>query len=203
MTNKHEPQEREVTPAAAPLPEASDASADILQRLGGGVAHAEGGPTAPRPSSVTRSSRVLASLGPPPSVPRDEKGRVLPGSALRQSHGVRAYQLHGVLALPEALRKEMEEFRAALVRDQGGEAELSTVRSAYVRRLGDLETILQLLAADLATRGLTTPKGAPRGTFVAFLNALDRWDKLAQRLGMERRTREIRSAIDILKDGTS
>ena len=64
-----------------------------------------------------------------------------------------------------------------------------TLEAAYIRRLSEVEAVARLLAADLATRGLTTEHGRVRGTFSRWLECLDRWDRLAQRVGTDRRAR--------------
>ena len=57
----------------------------------------------------------------------------------------------------------------------------------------EVETTLRLLAADLATRGLTTETGRVRSTFGKWLEALDRWEKLAAHISDGRRARQVPS----------
>lgn len=115
------------------------------------------------------------------------RGHVLVGNQTRRTHGVRAFETTG--RLPEVFRQTVEEFREAVIADRGGSSELSTLEGAYIRRLSEVETVARLLAADLASRGLTTPRGRVRGTFSRWLECLDRWDRLAQRVGTDRRAR--------------
>ena len=117
---------------------------------------------------------------------RCTRGHVLVGNQTRRLHGVRAFETTG--RLPDVLRQTVEEFRESVIADRGGPSELSTLESAYIRRLSEVETVARLLAADLASRGLTTPKGRVRGTFSRWLEAIDRWDRLAQRIGTDRRS---------------
>ena len=117
------------------------------------------------------------------------RGHVLVGNQTRRVHGVRAFETTG--RLPDVLRQTVEEFRQAVITDRGGSAELSTLEAAYIRRLSEVETVARLLAADLASRGLTTPRGRVRGTFSRWLECLDRWDRLAQRVGTDRRSRTV------------
>jgi hypothetical protein len=128
---------------------------------------------------------------------RDERGRYLPGSQEGNQHartsGVRAFELHGEAALPSELRDELAAFRAALMADQGGASELTAIRAGYVQRLSEVEACLRLLAEDLRTRGLMTKRGRVRSTYDKLLQTIDRWDRLAQRLGMERRTLQVSS----------
>jgi hypothetical protein len=116
-------------------------------------------------------------------------GTVQPGNQTARTHGVYAFEARGPAALPDVLRQTVEEFRAAVIADRGGASELSTLEAAYIRRLSEVETVARLLAADLATRGLTTEHGRVRGTFSRWLECLDRWDRLAQRVGTDRRAR--------------
>src|SRR6185295_11019879 len=81
---------------------------------------------------------------------------------------------------------DLDAFRTALETDQGGREELATIRAGYVQRLTEAEALCRLLGADLLTRGILTKKGRTRSTFAAFLQAVAMWDRLAQRLGMER-----------------
>jgi hypothetical protein len=119
------------------------------------------------------------------------RGHVLPGNTNALKHGVRAYESRGDAALQPALRATVDEFREQVIADRGGAGHLTAVEAGYVRRLGELEAVVRLLAADLAQRGLTTPKGRVRGTFSRWLEALDRWDRYAQRVGADRRARPV------------
>ena len=105
------------------------------------------------------------------------RGHVLVGNHTRRIHGVRAFETSG--RLPDAFRQTVEEFREAVISDRGGPADLSTLQAAYIRRLSEVETVARLLAADLVSRGLTTPRGRVRSTFSRWLECLDRWDRLA------------------------
>jgi hypothetical protein len=83
------------------------------------------------------------------------------------------------------------EFKAAVISDRGGPEELSAIEAARVGHLAEVETTLRLLANDLATRGLMTPKGRVRSTFGRWLEALDRWERLAGHIGDGRRARPV------------
>lgn len=103
--------------------------------------------------------------------------------------GVRRFETRGVL--PADLRVSVDDFRDQVVLDQGGLGELSAIRSAYIRRLVDLETCARLLMRDFATHGVLTERGRVRASFDRFLALTDRWDRLASKLGMERRSRNV------------
>ena len=122
---------------------------------------------------------------------RCTRGHVLLGNQARRTHGAYSFRDRGAAALPEVVRQTVEEFRAAIVTDRGGATELSTIEAAYIRRLSEVETVARLLAADLATRGLLTAKGRVRGTFSKWLECVSAWDRLAQRVGTDRRARAL------------
>jgi hypothetical protein len=130
---------------------------------------------------------------------RCERGHNLvghPGPAWK--NGVRQFEQHGERVLAPDLRQSVDAFRDAVISDRGGVENLTAIEGGYVRRLGELETVVRLLASDLASRGLFTPKGRVRSTVVHWLATLDRWDKFAMRVGIERRARRIPTLQDVL-----
>ena len=128
-------------------------------------------------------------------------GHFIAGNTARRLHGVRAFETTG--RLPDVLRQTVEEFRESVIADRGGSSELSTLEAAYVRRLSEAETVARLLAADLAARGLFTPKGRVRNTFQRWSEAVGLWDRLAQRVGVDRRSRPVPSLRDYLAQAQS
>jgi hypothetical protein len=125
-------------------------------------------------------------------------GHFIVGNQQRRTHGVRSFEQRGPTALPDVLRQTVEQFRTAIIADRGGAVELSTLEAAYIRRLSEVEAVARLLAADLARRddlgrpiGLMTARGRVRGTFSRWLEAIDRWDRLAQRIGTDRRAQSM------------
>jgi hypothetical protein len=120
---------------------------------------------------------------------RCARGHVLLGNTDSRKHGVRAFETTG--RLPDVLRQTVEEFREAVITDRGGSSELSILEQAYCRRLGETEAVVRLLASDLASRGLFTPRGRVRNTFQRWTEAVSQWDRLAQRIGTERRARPL------------
>lgn len=120
-----------------------------------------------------------------------ECGCVQPGNRLARGAGVHAYKDRGEVSLPVDLRDDLAVFRSGVETDQGGVSELTTIGAGYVRRLVEVEAVVRLLGADLQARGLFTKRGRVRSTYNAFLLAVDRWDRLAQRLGLERRQKPV------------
>jgi hypothetical protein len=129
---------------------------------------------------------------PHPSDPdRWADGTLRTGNQAARTHGVRAFETRGESALPADLRVSVDEFRAQIIADQGGFSELTAVQAGYIRRLSELEATARLLAADLTQHGLFTSKRRVRSTYNRWLETLDRWDRIAQRVGAERRARQV------------
>ena len=124
-----------------------------------------------------------------PEAGRDPRGRFQLGNRASLKHGAYvAGQRPPELA---ALVGDLDTFRQQLVTDQGGDDELTAVRSGYIRRLCEVEALCRLLGADLMARGIFTRKGRTRSTFGAFVQAVGTWDRLATRLGLERKQRAV------------
>jgi hypothetical protein len=103
--------------------------------------------------------------------------------------GLRRYEVRGVL--PTEMRARVDAFRDQVERDRGGRSELSAIEVGYVGRLAQIEAALELLAADIQDRGIVTQRGRPRVAYRLFLDTLNIWDRLAQRVGIERRARHV------------
>jgi hypothetical protein len=84
-----------------------------------------------------------------------------------------------------------ETFRRGVESDRGGADGMTTVETGYVRHLTEAETLLSLLAQDLSARGLFTARGRVRCTFDRWVTALNAWDRLACRVGGERRAKAV------------
>jgi hypothetical protein len=113
------------------------------------------------------------------SAGRDPKtGRFLAGNPGPITHGAsRALRLGEP---PDPQRHD--EIVAALVRDCGGEAKLTSLERAQLEHLAHLLNVAQMLASDHARRGMLTPRGRLRPTFNAYLQVVDRIDRMVQRL---------------------
>jgi hypothetical protein len=127
---------------------------------------------------------------------RCARGHALPGNQLHRTHGTYSFRDRGEAALPSDVRMTVAEFKAQVVSDRG--VELSAIEAARIGHLAEVETTLRLLAHDLATRGLMTAKGRVRSTFSKWLEALDRWERLAGHIGDGRRARQVPSLSDYL-----
>jgi hypothetical protein len=132
------------------------------------------------------------------AITRDPTGKFGTGNQFARRHGVAAYQAYGERALSPEFRAELADFRAGVEADQGGASELTTIGAGYVRRLVEVEGVLRLLMADFQQRGFLTHRGNVRSTYNAFMLAIDRWDRLAQRLGIDRRARPVPSLDQVM-----
>ena len=130
---------------------------------------------------------------------RSADGTVRAGNQVAQKSGIYSAAVKRG-EVPTELRQTIDEFRAALISDQGGASELTTIQVGYLTRLCDVEVCCRLLQNDLVTRGVFTAKGRVRSTYDKFLATIDRWDRLAQRVGADRRARQIPSLRDFLLD---
>lgn len=148
----------------------------------------------------------ICSCGATATLPADARrcarGHQLSGvDGLAFRNGVRRFETTG--KLPDPLRQSVDGFREAVIADRGGASELTTLEAAYCRRLGETEAVVRLLASDLATRGLFTARGRVRNTFQRWTEAVSQWDKLAQRVGVERRAKAPVSLADYLAQRTT
>jgi len=114
-------------------------------------------------------------------------GSFLPGSAMRLSHGLRRYHEKGEGTLPADLQVSIDEFRAALIGDQGGLDQLTAVRAGLCRMLVDAEVGRLLLISEVVKRGIDSKPG--RAAYDRLLATMDRWQRIAMTLGLNRHTK--------------
>ncbi|MDO8795075.1 MAG: hypothetical protein Q7J25_10700 [Vicinamibacterales bacterium] len=99
---------------------------------------------------------------------------------------------------PPDLRLTADELMNGILSDLGGESELSTLQTAYVRKLADVEITIRLLTSDIAANGLLTPGGRVRDVYDKLLAGLGVFDRYAQRIGLERRAKRVPSLAEVL-----
>jgi len=112
----------------------------------------------------------------------------LPANQAARKTGIYARQQ------PPDLRLTADELMNGIVSDLGGESELSTLQTAYVRKLADVEITIRLLTSDIAANGLLTPGGRVRDVYDKLLAGLGVFDRYAMRVGLERRARRLNVA---------
>jgi len=117
----------------------------------------------------------------------------LPGTQAARKSGIYAQRQ------PMDLQARVDAMVAGITSDHGGEAALTTLEKEYIKKLVDVDITIQLLATDIARRGLLTPAGGVRNVYDKFLAGLDRWDRLAQRIGLGRRARQVPNPLDYIQ----
>lgn len=100
------------------------------------------------------------------------------------------------------LLPEQAEARAALaaaiVADLGGLEALTTVAAGMVERHARLELVDDYLFSNVQRLGPLTGKGRTRAALTAWLAVVDRLQKSAMVLGLERRARKIPSLAEVM-----
>lgn len=120
---------------------------------------------------------------------RDHAGRFVPGNRAAVRHGF--YSTAAKRDAPVEVRQNSDELTAGVIADLGGPEELTALQRGYVECLRDVNICRQLLVAHLIEHSLLTPKGRVRAAYRVLLETLDRWDRYAQRLGVERRAKHV------------
>ena len=122
---------------------------------------------------------------------RGPDGRFLPGPGNRWGlkHGGRSQYVRGAL-MPEQAEAlaAIAGKRAAILADLGDD--VSMLKADLVRRYLEADTIAAWLGQNLIEAGLFTSKGRTRAAFSAWLQVVDRVQRLALTLGLERRAKE-------------
>ena len=131
------------------------------------------------------------------------RGHVLVGNQTRRTHGAYSFRERGESSLPPDVRLTVAEFKQAVISDRGGLADVSSIEAARIGHLAEVETVLRLLASDLASRGLFTARGRVRSTFGRWLDAMATWERLAGHVGDDRRARPVPSLAAYLASAAS
>jgi hypothetical protein len=121
------------------------------------------------------------------------------GPGVATKHGVRSFQIHGDAVLTDEQRAARRSFIEEVIADRGGESELTAIERARIKRLSELDVVAAMIAADLARRGLFTPKGRIRSSIDKWLSVLVTFDRYADKVGAERRPKALQSLADYLK----
>jgi len=155
--------------------------------------------------AANESTPLVCSCGAGPhetAADMCSNGHFVRGNSARRTHGHYAFRDRGAASLPPDLRMTVAEFKSQVISDRGGLDELSAIEAARIGHLAEVETTLRLLASDLARNGLLTKRGRTRTVFGRWLEALDRWQKLAAHIGDGRRARQVPSLSAYLAQAT-
>lgn len=123
-------------------------------------------------------------------------GAFLAGNSARVTHGL--YRYRQTAALPADLRVSVDEFRDALIADQGGLDELSAIRAGLCRVLVDCEVGRRLLMTEVVKKGIDSKPG--RAAYDRLLNTIDRWQRIAAMLGLSRRARPVSPSEALMRE---
>ena len=118
------------------------------------------------------------------------RGHFIPGSQQRLTHGARAFERHGDAVVPPDVRLTADDMLAGIIADKGGANNLTTLKREYAQQARHFRVMLDLILHDLVRNGVTTKGGRVRSAVSKYLEIFDRFDKVAQRLGLERDARE-------------
>jgi hypothetical protein len=127
-----------------------------------------------------------------PANPRNMcvRGHFIVGSQQRLTHGARAFERHGDAAVPADVRMTADDMLAGIIADKGGANNLTTLKRELAQQARNFRVMLDLILHDLVRNGVTTKGGRVRSAVSKYLEIFDRFDKVAQRLGLERDARE-------------
>jgi hypothetical protein len=112
------------------------------------------------------------------------------GRSKRVAAGLMPEQAEGRAALTERV--------AAIVADLGGSEALTALASGMVERHARLVLVDDFLFANLQRLGPLTGKGRTRAALTAWLAVVDRLQKSAMALGLERKARKIPSLAEVM-----
>ena len=123
---------------------------------------------------------------------RRADGKFAPGNTEALTHGAyskqaRAGDLPSQAESAALVRERVQE----IVNDLGGRDEISTVLAGQVRQHGRLEMLEEHLWHQIEDGGVTTAKGSTRACVTLWLKVLDRLQRSAMTLGIERKQRQV------------
>ena len=145
---------------------------------------------------VQRSVQHIAPDAPSEELPssgRGPDGRFQKGNVEALKHGDRSMRVAAGLMPTQAEAVAIVHDRiSAIQNDLGGPDALSALMVGQVQRHARLELVEAHLWSNLERNGLTTGKGATRAAATLWLQVVDRLQKSATTLGLERRAKSIR-----------
>jgi len=126
-------------------------------------------------------------------------GCFVPRNEASLRHGLRRYRDNRVL--PPELEADVTAFRNELIADQGGVHEMTAVRAGLIGMLVDCEVGRRLLMAEVVRRGIDSRPG--RAAYEKLLSTIDRWARIANTLGLDRRAHPGPSLAEYLEQPAS
>jgi hypothetical protein len=95
---------------------------------------------------------------------------------------------------------QQDALTAARAELRGELGDVGVVKGSLADAFVELAAVRDYLGGRLAAEGPLTGKGRTRALLTAYLSVVDRQVRLAQVLGVERRTRPVESAADIIAE---
>lgn len=122
-----------------------------------------------------------------------------PGPAFK--HGARSVLLEaGRLPAQADARAALQARETGIVTDLGGVDAVSAIAAGQVQRHVKLELVEGTLWDNLLAHGMLTGKGKSRAAALLWLQVVDRIQKSAAVLGLERRATNVQSFPELLDD---
>ena len=120
----------------------------------------------------------------------------LPRNTGAQVHGVTTLDRRGPSSLPADLRETYEVFQAEVYADLGGIANITALEREAVQNVVRAALVCTLAAQEIAAHGMTTPRGRQRAVVHILASYIDRFERLAKTLGLQRRARVVGESIE-------
>ena len=145
-------------------------------------------------------SRVQESAPNAERLDGGNAGWFRPGNTAALKDGRRSRRvLAGLMPEQAEARAALAERVAAIVGDLGGKETLSALAVGQVQRHAKLELVDTFLWENLQRHGPLTGKGHTRAALTAWLSVVDRLQKSAATLGLQRVARKVPSLDDYLR----
>ena len=137
----------------------------------------------------------------PPAERADHKTRFQPGNTKAWKDGSRSKRTLS-LELPEQAeaRAALGERVETIARDLGGRESLSQVAVGMVERHAKLELVADYLFSNIQRLGPLTGKGHTRAALTNWLQVVDRLQRSAVTLGLERRSKRVPSLAEVMSE---
>jgi hypothetical protein len=140
-----------------------------------------------RASKIRRKSRSRS--GKPGRIIRFQKGNT---AALK--HGLRSKRAQlGLLPGQEDLRAMLSSRRQRLHDEEGGTPDMKLLLEDWLERYQRVWILATTLESRIEQEGIVTGKGRTRATVTLYLSLVDRLNKMAERLGFERKAKQVPS----------
>ncbi len=123
---------------------------------------------------------------------RNPDGTFAEGNVAALTHGGRSRQVRDAQLADQAETRQMlGGKRSAIIEALGGGARLSPLQLDLVDRYLELDTVASWLGGNLLADGPLTAKGRSRAALSAYLGVVDRVQRMATTLGLNRQPKQV------------